>query len=123
MEFKEELIHIPIKLYNKKPKRKTNSKIHTVYYYKYNEEKGRNEKIQAKIEATSKYFYKQDFMYRDTALSEQNDVFDYYKILKPNMPDKVAVKNLRVRNTQKNTTHSYITTFKKCDEPIILSFD
>ena len=34
MEFKEELILIPDNLYNKKPKRKTNSKIKTVYYYK-----------------------------------------------------------------------------------------
>ena len=122
MEFKEELILIPDNLYKKKPKRKSKSKIKTLYYYKYNDELNKSEKVKAKIKATSKYFYKADFMYKDTALSEQNKVFDYYKVLKPHIPDKVAIKNLRVRN--KKNTPEY--TFKKehsNNEPIIVKFD
>ena len=122
MEFKEELILIPDNLYNKKPKRKTNSKIKTVYYYKYNNKTKKNEKIKAKIKATSKYFFKTDFMYRDTALSNQNNLFDYYKILKPGIPDIVGIKNQRIRNKLNKEEQTIKKEYSK-DEPIIVKFD
>jgi len=122
MEFKEELILIPDNLYKKKPKRKSKSKIKTLYYYKYNDELNKSEKVKAKFKATSKYFYKADFMYKDTALSEQNKIFDYYRVLKPEMPDKVAIKNLRVRN-KKNTNLYSFKQEHSINEPIIVKFD
>lgn len=124
MEFKEELILIPITLHNKKPKRKTKSKVHSVYYYKYNDEKNKKEQVKAKFKATSKYFFRSDFMYKDTALSDQNAIFDYYKILKKGMPEKVAVKNLRCRmKTKKHKQYTYEKKKLKNNEPIIVKFD
>ena len=122
MEFREELILIPMNLHKKEPKRKSKSKIKTLYYYKYNEELGKSVKMKAKIKATSKYFYKADFMYKDTTLSEQNNIFDYYRVLKPHLPDKIAVKNLRVRNKKHKTQFSFTNNIKN-DEPIIVSFN
>lgn len=122
MDFREELILIPMNLHKKEPKRKSKSKIKTLYYYKYNDDLGKSEKIKAKIKATSKYFYKADFMYKDTTLSEQNNIFDYYRVLKPHLPDKIAVKNLRVRNKKHKTQFSFTNNIKN-DEPIIVSFN
>ena len=61
-------------------------------------------------------------MYKDTTLSEQNNIFDYYRVLKPHLPDKIAVKNLRVRNKKHKTQFSFTNNIKN-DEPIIVSFN
>tara|TARA_R110000744_G_scaffold224715_1_gene343213 strand:- start:3473 stop:3841 length:369 start_codon:yes stop_codon:yes gene_type:complete len=119
--YREELILIPTRLHKQEPKRKSKKKKTTLYYYKYNTDLGKSIKSEAKIRATSKYFYNKDFMYKDTILSNNNDVFDFYKVLKPNTPDKIAIKNLRVRGKQ--PTPKYIYTKITEGNPIIVTFE
>tara|TARA_R100000655_G_scaffold21193_1_gene43510 strand:- start:360 stop:737 length:378 start_codon:yes stop_codon:yes gene_type:complete len=125
MEFKEELITIPIRLLHKQPKRKNKAKLTTIYYYKHNNALNRKQQTKAKIVATSKYFYKQNLFYKDTILSNSNAIFDYYKVLKPELPDKVAVKNMRVRseNNKKKLKHYTFNRKTKEGEPIMVRFD
>jgi len=117
MSFVYEKIKIPTHLKKKEVKRGDKKKFNTLYYYKQNLDKAT--RTIAKLEATSKYHYKNDMFYRDTLLSAKSEIWDYYKVLKPNLPKKIAIPNKKVRGKKVNKDIKLI----KEDGGFIVRFD
>jgi len=92
---------------NQKVKKKNKQEWINCYYYV---DKKRTSAIINKNVATSKMNIRKNTFYKCNQLSNNDDVFDYYRILKPAIANDKTIKEIAKLNKLKNNSSKYIRT-------------
>ena len=103
-------ILIPTEILNKTRKHKNKKEWLTIYYYV---DKKRCKAIINDNICSSKIELRRNCMYKISNLSKNDDLFDYYKILKPNISENSRIKEVARLNTLKSRVGNSPYDYKK----------
>tara|TARA_Y100001972_G_C7622577_1_gene312263 strand:+ start:446 stop:874 length:429 start_codon:yes stop_codon:yes gene_type:complete len=100
--FKKKIILVPDKITNAKRKHKNKKEWITIYYYL---DKKRCKAIIDENVCSSKVELRRNCMYKISNLSKNDNLYDYYKILKPHIAENLRLKEVGRLNTLKSRTN------------------
>lgn len=123
----KKVLNIPEKV-EKKMHRKRHEKQNwtNIYYYKDNKKTKINNQDVLEYDIVSGGCYKNNVFYKVTHLCNQDETFDYYKVLKPENREPVIVLQSKKEKKRLEYKHKKKTVFEikyaPKDKPFILTF-
>ena len=100
--FKKKVILVPEKIETKKRKHKNKKNWITIYYYI---DKKRCKAVINENVCSSKVELRRNCMYKISNLSKNDNLYDYYKILKPHIAENTRIKEVARLNTLKSRSN------------------
>jgi hypothetical protein len=88
----KKVLKIPVDIENKINRRRHDKENWTNIYYYVDKKKVKNENNVINYDIINGACYKSDTFYKVTSISKNDNLFDYYKILKPENREPVIVK-------------------------------
>ena len=108
--FIKKSILIPEEIITKKRKHKNKKEWITIYYYV---DKKRCKAVIDENICSSKIELRRNCMYKISNLSKNDNLYDYYRILKPEIAENLRVKEVARLNTLKSRSNTNIYDYKK----------
>lgn len=123
----KKILKIPVDIENKISRRRHDKDNWTNIYYYVDKKRIKNKNNVIEYDVINGGCYKSDTFYKVTSISKNDDLFDYYKILKPENREPVIVKETNKRSKlyrkKKKERNSGITIIRyPPDKPFILTF-
>ncbi len=123
----KKVLKIPVDIENKISRRRHDKDNWTNIYYYVDKKKVKNNNKVIEYDIINGSCYKSDTFYKVTSISKNDNLFDYYKILKPENREPVIVKETNKRSklykkhNKKNNSGIRIIRYPP-DKPFILTF-
>ena len=108
--FIKKSILIPEEIITKKRKHKNKKEWITIYYYV---DKKRCKAVIDENICSSKIELRRNCMYKISNLSKNDNLYDYYRILKPEIAENLRIKEIARLNTLKSRGNSNIYDYTK----------
>lgn len=121
----KKILKIPVETENRINRRRHNKQNWTNIYYYVDKKRVKNKKDVIEYDIINGSCYRSDTFYKVTSMSKNDDLFDYYKILKPENREPVIVKEAKgkVKKAILNKKNLRMTiTHYPPDKPFILTF-
>lgn len=121
----KKILKIPVETENRINRRRHNKQNWTNIYYYVDKKRVKNKKDVIEYDIINGSCYRSDTFYKVTSMSKNDDLFDYYKILKPENREPVIVKEAKgkVKKAILNKKNLTMTiTHYPPDKPFILTF-
>ncbi len=123
----KKVLKIPVDIENKISRRRHDKDNWTNIYYYVDKKRVKNKNKVIEYDIINGACYKSDTFYKVTSISKKDDLFDYYKILKPENREPVIVKETNKRSklykkhNKKHNSGIKIIRYPP-DKPFILTF-